>query len=348
MGLEDGDTGSFAPLAAFLAEQAGAKSATIERFDKLSGGAIQENHALDVAFEGGAFEGTQAFVLRTDAPSGVEVSHARAEEFQLLQCAYAKGVCVPEALWACADTDVYERPFYVMRRVSGTAEGHRLVKDQAVIDNGDSLVAHLGAQLAKIHSITPKNQTFDFLTIPEPTPAMGGITRFRGFVDALPGDYPTIEWGLRWLEKHAPKDVDLVLIHHDFRIGNLMMDSGILTGILDWEFAEWSDYHEDLAWFCARCWRFGNFEKEAGGIGNRLAFYDGYQEMSGRRIDPEQIYFWEVYAHMRWAVIAIQQGVRHSSGEERSLHLALTGRVCAELEWELIRMTAPGGHHGTG
>jgi aminoglycoside phosphotransferase (APT) family kinase protein len=347
MGVESGDLGSFEPLAAFLAEQAGAISASIQRFDKLSGGAIQENHALDVVFEGGSFEGTQALVLRTDAPSGVDISHARAEEFQLLKCAYAKGVCVPEALWACTDANVFERPFYVMRRVRGTAEGHHLVKDQAVIANGDGLVAHLGGQLAKIHSITPENQSFDFLTLPEPTPAIAGVVRFRKYLDELPGDYPTIEWGLRWLENNAPSEVDLVLTHHDYRIGNLMMDSGILTGILDWEFAEWSDYHEDLAWFCARCWRFGNFEKEAGGIGDRSAFYDGYQEMSGRQVDPEQIYFWEVYAHMRWAVIAVQQGVRHSSGEERSLHLALTGRVCAELEWELIRMTKPGGQHGT-
>ena len=44
---------------------------------------------------------------------------------------------------------------------------------------------------------------------------------------------------------------------------------------------------------------------------------------------------------MRWAVIAIQQGERHVSGGEESLHLALTGRVRAELEWELLRMTDP-------
>ena len=335
-------------LADFLAARAGAERATITRFEKLSGGAIQENHALDIEFEGGALVGSQAVVLRTDAPSGVEVSHSRAQEFRLLQSAFAAGVMVPEPLWACQDPAVYERPFYVMRRVGGTAEGHRLVKDETVLANGEGLVEHLGSQLAKIHSMTPASHDFDFLSVPEPTPGMAGVKRFREYLDRLPGAYPTIEWGLRWLERNTPESVELVLTHHDFRIGNLMIDHGILTGILDWEFAEWSDYHEDLAWFCARCWRFGNFDSHAGGIGNREAFYRGYQEASGREIDPVQVYFWEVFAHMRWAVIAIQQGERHSSGEERSLHLALTGRVCAELEWELIRMTAPGENHGEG
>jgi len=334
-------------LANFLAREAGADEATVTRFEKLSGGAIQENHALDVTFVGGAFDGTQEFVLRTNAPSGVEVSHSRAQEFVFLQSAFEVGVMVPEPLWESRDPEVYERPFYVMRRVGGTAEGHRLVKDQTVMANGEGLVEHLGSQLAKIHSMTPDSHKFDCLSIPGPSPGLAGVARFREYLDRLPGAYPTIEWGLRWLERNAPQSTELVLTHHDFRIGNLMIEHGVLTGILDWEFAEWSDYHEDIAWFCARCWRFGNFDKEAGGIGSREAFYRGYQAHNDREIDPEQIYFWEVFAHMRWAVIAIQQGERHCSGEEKSLHLALTGRVCAELEWELIRMTAPGGHNGT-
>ena len=46
-------------------------------------------------------------------------------------------------------------------------------------------------------------------------------------------------------------------------------------------------------------------------------------------------------AHIRWAVIALQQGDRHDSGAERSLHLALTGRISDTLEYRLLQMTAP-------
>jgi hypothetical protein len=40
-------------------------------------------------------------------------------------------------------------------------------------------------------------------------------------------------------------------------------------------------------------------------------------------------------------VIALQQGERHASGREFSLEHALTGRMAAELELAVLRMTAP-------
>jgi len=112
-----------------------------------------------------------------------------------------------------------------------------------------------------------------------------------------------------------------------------------LTAVLDWEFAAWSDRLEDLGWFCARCWRFGQFEKEAGGIGSRAALLRGYERVSGMLPAADAIFFWEVYAHVRWSIIAIQQGERHVSGEEPSLELALTAHIVPELELEILRMT---------
>ena len=58
-------------------------------------------------------------------------------------------------------------------------------------------------------------------------------------------------------------------------------------------------------------------------------------------IDAAAIAYWETMAHARWAVVALQQGERHVSGDEASLALALTGRRIAELEFELLRRTSP-------
>ena len=47
-------------------------------------------------------------------------------------------------------------------------------------------------------------------------------------------------------------------------------------------------------------------------------------------------------AHIRWAIIALQQGERFNSGAEPSLELALTGRLMPpELEMEILHATAP-------
>jgi hypothetical protein len=43
-------------------------------------------------------------------------------------------------------------------------------------------------------------------------------------------------------------------------------------------------------------------------------------------------------AHLRWAIIALQQAERHSSAQEPSLELALTGRISDELQLEMLRL----------
>ena len=51
------------------------------------------------------------------------------------------------------------------------------------------------------------------------------------------------------------------------------------------------------------------------------------------------MFFWEVFAHARWAVIAIRQARRARVGERGALLLALTGHLLPELEHELMAMT---------
>jgi aminoglycoside phosphotransferase (APT) family kinase protein len=153
-----------------------------------------------------------------------------------------------------------------------------------------------------------------------------------------------LEWGLRWAEMNSPpaasapsaKVGEIVLTHQDFRTGNYLVDDRGLTAVLDWEFCAWGDPMADIGWFCAKCWRFGAVENEAGGIAPRAPFYRGYERASGRRIDPAAVRYWEVMAHLRWAVIALQQADRHLVHGEPSLDLALTGRRPPELELEIL------------
>lgn len=320
----------------FVARASGAGSVAIREATLLSGGAIQENWLVRLAIAGGPFDGELDVVVRTDAPSGVSLSHSRAQEFALLKTVAAAGVTVPEPLWLCEDKEVIGRQFFVMRRVGGVAGGHLLVKGGP---GTEGLAERLGGELARIHSVRPPQAALDFLPRYDATPALHLVARFRAWLDGHRVPYPALEWGLRWLERHAPPAGVLALCHRDFRTGNYMVDATGLTGILDWEFAGWSDPLEDLGWFCARCWRFGAVDKEAGGIGAREDFYRGYEAASGTAIARVQVRYWEVMAHVNWAVIAIQQAERHVSGEENSLLLALTGHIVPELEWQIINMT---------
>jgi aminoglycoside phosphotransferase (APT) family kinase protein len=333
------DSQTKAALEDFIARSAGGLRVTICEAQRLAGGAIQENWLIRADIAGGPLAGNLDAVVRTDSPSGVAVSHSRAQEYALLRAAYAAGVTVPEPLWLCEDRDLIGRPFFVMRRIGGTAAGHLLVKDGRYGGDRTILAERLGAELARIHSIRPPRADLDFLPWYEEAPALHAIARFRAYLDRHHTPHPALEWGLRWLETHAPARGEMALCHRDYRTGNYMADEQGLTGILDWEFAGWSDPLEDIGWFCAKCWRFGAIDREAGGIGRREDFYRGYESVTGKLIDRARVPYWELMAHMNWAVIAIQQAERHVSGEENSLLLALTGHIVPELEHEILTLT---------
>jgi aminoglycoside phosphotransferase (APT) family kinase protein len=326
-------------LAQFLAGAAGASAVQIREMRLLSGGAIQENWLLDAEINGGPHAGTLAAVVRCDSPSEVSVSHGRPQEYALLRTAFDAGVTVPEPLWLCEDREVIGRPFFVMRRIGGTAAAHLMVKDGRYGGDRRQLAERLGAELARIHSIRPPQQSLDFLPWYEEAPALHQVRKFRDYLDGQHTPHPTLEWGLCWLERHAPPRDEITLVHGDFRTGNYMADEQGLTGVLDWEFAGWSDPLQDIGWFCAKCWRFGRNDQEAGGVGSRDDFYRGYETVSGKPINRDLVRYWEVMAHMNWAVISIQQAQRHISGEEESLLLALTAHITPELELEILNMT---------
>ncbi len=325
-------------LAGWLIGVLGATQVQVLDWRKLAGGAIQENWAFDARVRGGKHAGTLSAVLRTDAPTGVAVSHSREHEFAILTAARQAGVRVPEPLGLCADPALIGKPFYVMGRLGGTAAGHVLVNDTKWQGDRAALAADLGRELAKLHAIRPPRADLAFLPVPVGAPAMAAVAEYRAWLDTHRDPRPALELGLRWLERNAPARADLALVHRDFRTGNYMVDAHALTGILDWEFAGWGDPDEDIGWFCAKCWRFGRVDREAGGIGKRADFYRGYAEAAGRPVDEAAIRYWEIMAHARWAVIALQQGDRFVAGGEMSLDLALTGRRIAELEYELLAM----------
>jgi aminoglycoside phosphotransferase (APT) family kinase protein len=334
-------------LARFLAAESGAWACEISALVPLAGGAIQENWGLDARFSGGPLDGPHRLVLRAAGNTGVPSSLDRLQEFAVLKAAFAAGVRVPEPLYASADRSIFGKPFFVMRRVEGTAAAHRITRDPALDPVLPELAEQLGRELARIHAIRPPRPDLDFLTRYEESGPANQIACFRDYLDTHPLPRPVLEWGLRWLQTHMPAPAEPVLCHHDFRTGNYLLCGARLTGILDWEFAGWGDPHEDIAWFCSKGWRFARLDREAGGIADRGPFYHGYEAESGRKIEPDRAYFWEVMASVRWAIIALQQSDRHRVDGEKSLDLALTGRRAGECELATLMLLDPRGHPAT-
>jgi aminoglycoside phosphotransferase (APT) family kinase protein len=227
-----------------------------------------------------------------------------------------------------------------MERLPGIAPGHRLTREADLVPDRDALARALGANLAKIHAIRVSAAGLDALPTASADPARAAIADYRAYLDRLDDAHPALECGLRACEVHAPPPRAITLVHRDYRTGNYLVDAGRLAGVLDWEFAGFGDPREDLGWFTARCWRFAAPEREAGGIAALEPLLDGYESVAGWRISRADLDYWQLMAHLRWAVIALQQAQRHLGGGERSLELALTGRIVHELEYEALQIVA--------
>ena len=330
---------SVAALAQWLRAATDADNVRITHYARLSGGAIQDNWSLDVDIDGGALHGEHRYVLRTDAPSTVALSLTRVQEFAVLRVVHAAGVAAPAPLLLCTEPSVIGRTFFVMERMAGIAQAHRLTREAALVPDARALVRSLGANLARIHAIRPPRSDLDALPAPPDDPARAAVATLRAHLDRLADAYPALEWGLRWCEQRAARDeFDITLIHGDYRTGNYLVDDGRLTGVLDWEFAGWGDPRQDIGWFTARCWRSHGVDLEGGGLTSVEPFLEGYASAGGRTISRDDLTYWQVMAHLRWAVIALQQARRHATGAEHSLELALTGRIVHELEHEAMRL----------
>lgn len=339
-----------AALETFLASAAQAQTVRITHWSRLAGGAIQQNLRIDCDVVGGPHRGSQRWVLRTDAPSLVASSRTRGQEFALLQVAQSAGVIVPRPYFLHVGDDDLPSCF-VMGFCEGIAAGHRLTKDAAIADRPAFLRA-AGSNLAHLHAIAPPEPRLVFLGTPTATPTRDYLMSARVYLDHFRetfGDaYPALEWGIRWWLRNVPGREKVTLLHHDYRTGNLMVVNGRLGATLDWEFAGWGNPLEDLGWFCAPCWRFGRRDRGAGGIGEVDDLLAGYNAVRGTTWSAKDLMPWQALAQIRWAIIALQQTERHLSGAQRSLELALTGRLLPELEHDLLHLIARCGTMGHG
>lgn len=321
-------------LADFLAH-ASESPVTVEKAAPLAGGASREMWLIEATVDGTRGK----FVLRRDPPTQMfEGSLTREREFYLMAAAYERGVRVARPRWLCIDESVLGSPFFVMDYVEGVSIGRKVVAAPELASVRAALPEQMAEQLAVIHALPPD----DFPFLPRPaaglTPAQDAIRQTRSILDKLGIHNPAFEFALRWAEAHAPTPDKLTVVHGDFRIGNLIINTGGLAAVADWEFAHLGDPDEELGYLCMRDWRFGVGHLRMGGIAEREPFLQAYERHSGREVNRTAVDFWEFLGNVRWGVICLSQANRHLSGREPSVELASLGRRSAEMQLEMLRM----------
>lgn len=285
---------------------------------RLSGGANMQSWRFEV--------GGEAFVLRR-APSAEWVAGRAldmAREAAVIRCAQANGVPAPEVVAELEPQDDIGLGF-IMRCVPGSPD-----PDNA-LSSPPALLAEIAAAMAKVHALDPA--ALPFLPVLEPTAGVEGLA--AQFAEAG-GDRPAIALGLAWLRAHLPPPAPLAVLHGDLRIGNIMVDAGHLSALIDWELAHLGDAHEDLAFGCMTVWRFGRLDKRGFGLGGIEDLARAYEAAGGTAFEPARFRFWLIYRTVWWALSALSMGKGWRSGADRSLERVVVARRAAEQDLDLL------------
>ena len=294
---------------------AAALDAPVERAVLLAGGASKEAWAVDS-------DGRELLIRR--AAGGVihQGTLTLEHEFEVLRAAHEAGVKVPEPIAYLGEVE--GREAFVMERIKGETIGRQ---DRQAAAAGARSPAGGGAREDPRHlagtAAVPRNGR----------PGGPLLRRARLGRRAASRDRarPPLGQGAS-----AREHRELVVVHGDWRIGNIAVDEGGIVAVLDWEFSHLADPVEDLAWPLVRAWRFGADDKHLGGIGDLDRYLDRYTELTGTEVTREELLVWEVFGNVKWATGCLTQSRRHFNGQERSVELAVLGRLAAEMEYELL------------
>jgi len=212
----------------------------------------------------------------------------------------AAGYPAPRVLFAGGERTICGRAFNVMERVPGHPVMEDLFADPAKGLKIADLLAQTHADLHGIPSERVANAIVE-AGIPLRTVSLAGrLDYLRRYVadDALVHLKP----GVAWLLRHQPAERDRVAVcHGDFHPGNVMFDSGQVTGVLDWSGAQLADHEHDVAvslvlTAVAAPALPGDVPSDVFG-----EFADRYLDTYSRRhaLDPERLSYYRAYRAMR-------------------------------------------------
>jgi aminoglycoside phosphotransferase (APT) family kinase protein len=265
-------------------------------------GRSRQNWSFDLIWSDGGRSGRDALILRRD-PLGGLVESDRAREFALIQALAATGLPVPAARWLDADGRWFGRPSLIMSREPGSCDYYLLTGSRPVEERLD-LAHRMCDLLAQVHQVDWKGTGLGALMgDPGPDAARAQIEEWTRVLenDRLEA-LPEIELTARWLSENAPRSQATVLVHSDFKPGNVLVEDGRVVALLDWELAHLGDPLEDLGWATQPL---RHREHMIRGVWERDQILARYQELTGFEVDPAALRWWNLFATFRTAVMQV-------------------------------------------
>jgi aminoglycoside phosphotransferase (APT) family kinase protein len=274
---------------------------------------------------------------RDDSFSYTSVYSTR-REARILEILHEQGVRVPEVL------AFHEDPQAAVLAWLPGEDNFNLVTDPA---ERDSIVEDFLQELARLHSVDVGLFEKAGVKIPR-TPeevALNDLDVWQSTYEAAVREpIPLLTFACRWLRRNVPrKNVDPVLCQGDTGPGNLLFHEGRLSALVDFELAHVSDPMTDIA-----CVRSRDLYTPIDRFPERLA---RYSELSGREIDFDTLYFYNVKTQalvpMALAPVMENMSARTEHAEwiaQHVFYLRTTAQALAEaigVELPEVELPAP-------
>lgn len=272
------------------------------------------------------------------APGGTSKARSSAAiglpaEAKLISAAQQVGVPVPSVLHVLGPDDQVGDGF-MMSLVQGETIARPILRNDEFAAARDVLAGQCGSALADIHAIPLESAPTELQT----SDGLAQIAQYEEIYRSFDAPRPVFELALQWLKAQAPAPRPSVLVHGDFRLGNLMIDESGLAAVLDWELAHIGDPREDIAWLCVNSWRFGQSQNRAGGFGQLSDLLEAYNAKTGAEITSKEIDWWETLGSLKWGIMCMIMYEAFRSGADASVERAAIGRRVSETEIDLINL----------
>jgi len=305
------------------------RAAKLTSYRRLTGGASMETWHLTY--------GEQDMILRRmpDGAEDVNIVYRipLSTEVGAIRAAVKAGVTTPDIIGELIPQDGLGGGF-MMHCVEGEALPYKIFKNTIYTTAIASLTESCAAELSHIHSVP--QEAFPKGIVDESTTEL---------LDRLETDYrkhgeavPVFELAFHSLRENMPETSERVLLHGDFRMGNLMISSQGISGVLDWELAHIGDPAQDLGYMCTPSWRFGNYAKTVGGFGDLDTLIMAYNRVSGRSISKSSVKYWMVYSSLWWGICCLNMIGIWREGIDRALERTVIGKRMSEVEIDVLML----------
>lgn len=278
---------------------------TVHGLRRTSSGFARENWVFELSWHDGTGDHQAPLILRRD-PTGSLLVTSRENEFELLRALERyTSLPTPTVRWLETNGDFFGRPAIVMDRVTeGTCDWFVLQDERRPLGSRVRLGRQFIDLLAEVQRVDWRRDLGDILSAPTQPAALAELEHWAGLLeDQRLVAYPELEVVRAWLADNVPdENGPYVLVHGDYKPGNMLIEGERVTALLDWETAHVGDALEDLGWV-TNPGRVLEHQIDSAWVRSDIVGY--FTSVTGRPVAESALRYWNIFANFKLATITV-------------------------------------------